>query len=112
MKLNRALRSIIVLFVFVMISSVLKAQSVDRNCGDIIIETKTFPPDSGKKNGRIQISIPETSKKYKVFLLNAGTERAKREIENGIIDNLQTGFYDILVIDEKGCNKQITVDLK
>ena len=111
MTLNKSLHCIM-LFSFVMLSAALNAQSIDKNCDEIKIETKIFNPEPGKSNGKIQIVFKEESKTYKIFLLNAGSERSKKEIENGIIDNLRVGFYDILIIDKDGCNRQLTITLK
>lgn len=111
MARNKSLYCTLIL-ALVMASATLNAQSVNKNCDEIKVDTKVFSPEKGNDNGKIQIIFEDASKTYKVFLLNAGSERAKKEIENGIIDNLQVGFYDILIIDKNGCNKQLTVNLK
>ena len=103
---------LILLTGLLIVSQTSNAQSKPKDCPEIKVEVKTTDPAPGRKNGRIDLTFPDSSKKYKVFVLNAGSDRAKKQIDNGIIDNLQAGFFDLLIIDEKGCNKQLTIKLK
>lgn len=87
-----------------------------KDCGVINVKTKTIPSDKGRSNGSIELIFESSESKsitatYKVFIINAGEERARKPVEQGKIKDLRAGFYDILVIDRKGCNKQLTVSL-
>lgn len=77
---------------------------------ELNVETKVTNPDVGKRNGKIELTFKDTSRKYKVFLINAGENNAKRD-QGNVIDNLSKGFYDIMITDDKGCFKQITITL-
>jgi len=85
------------------------AQSVQRDC-EVKVESKVTNPEPGKKNGKIELTFSDTSRKYKVFLINAGEEKAKKD-SGHVIANLGKGFYDLVITDDKGCTKQITVTL-
>lgn len=93
------------------------AHAQPKDCGEINIKTKTTPSDKGHSNGSIELIFESSESKsvtpatYKVFIINAGEERARKPVEQDKIKDLPAGFYDILVIDRKGCNKQLTVSL-
>lgn len=86
-----------------------KAQSVQNEC-EVKVESKATNPEPGKRNGKIELTFSDTSRKYKVFLINMGEERAKKD-SGHVITNLGKGFYDLVITDDKGCTKQITVTL-
>lgn len=84
------------------------AQSQAKDC-DIKYESKVTNPDTGRKNGKVEFTFAD-ARKYKVFLVSEGPDRAREEAGK-VIENLEKGSYDIIIIDDKGCFKQITVTL-
>jgi hypothetical protein len=106
MKTSKAL--LISLLLLTTIGFTVKGQSTAKDC-DIKVESKVTNPDPGRKNGKIELTFPDT-RKYKVFVVNAGEELAKKD-SGKVIEDLAKGFYDIIIVDDKGCFKQITVTL-
>ena|SRR6187402_3259090 len=86
-----------------------EAQTPQKGC-EVKVESKVTNPEPGKKNGKIELTFADTSRKYKVFLINAGEEKARRD-QGSVIENLAKGFYDLIITDDKGCSKQITITL-
>ena len=92
-----------------------RAQNPVPECDDIKVEVKTVAPVSNQSNGTIDLVFSKAINNYKIFLLNAGSDKTgKEEIEGGRITNLKSGFFDFLIMDKtrKGCVKQLTVVLK
>jgi hypothetical protein len=93
----------------------LRAQSAVPDCDEIKVEVKTVAPINNQSNGSIDLIFSKAIDSYKIFLLNAGSDRTrKEEIVGGRITSLKPGFFDFLIIDKtkKGCVKQLTVVLK
>jgi len=85
------------------------------DCDDIKVEVSTVQPANNQSNGSIDLIFTKPVSNYKIFLLNAGSDKTgKEEIEDGKITNLKPGFFDFLIMDRsrKGCVKQLTVVLK
>ena len=93
----------------------LRAQTAVPECDDIKVEVKTVTPIGNQSNGSIDLNFSKAISNYKIFLLNAGSDKTgKEEIVGGRITNLKSGFFDFLIMDrtKKGCVKQLTVVLK
>ena len=106
MKTSKAL--LISLLLLTTTGFTVKGQSTAKDC-DIKVESKVTNPDPGRKNGKIELTFPDT-RKYKVFVAKAGEERTKKD-SGKVIEDLGKGFYDIIIVDDKGCFKEITVTL-
>lgn len=80
------------------------------------VETQVTKPSPGKSDGEITFRIESTSEsgRYKIFLLNKGSEIAREELRNMKVSGLKKDFYDFIIIDTKGdkCFKEITIILK
>jgi hypothetical protein len=82
------------------------------NCDDISFETKITPSIQGRNSNAIQfINNKDDRSRFKIFLLNKGTDVAKKEISDRRLTNLPSGVYEFIIIDtrEKGCFKEVTV---
>lgn len=93
----------------------LSAQNGVPDCNDIKVEVVTMQPTDNLSNGSVELVLTKPINNYKIFLLNAGSDKTgKEEIQNGKITNLRPGFFDFLILDRnrKGCVKQLTVVLK
>lgn len=93
----------------------LRAQNSVADCEDIKVEVKALQPTDNQPNGRIDLVFSKPTNNYKIFLLNAGSDKTgKEEIEDGKLSNLKAGFFDFLIMDKnkKGCIRQLTVVLK
>jgi len=86
-----------------------QSQPATKDC-DITVEAKTTNPAPGKSDGKIELTFPDSQRKFKIYLINKGEERSKKN-SGKIIENLSKGFYDFVILDDKGCAKQITVIL-
>lgn len=93
----------------------LRAQNAAPDCDDIKVEVITVQPSGNLSNGSIELVFTKSVNNYKIFLLNAGSDKTgKEEIKSGKIANLKPGFFDFLILDrnKKNCVKQLTVVLK
>jgi len=84
-------------------------QASTKDC-DIKVEAKTKNPAPGQSNGKIELIFSDSQRKFKIYLINKGEERSKKD-SGKIIENLSKGFYDFVILDSNGCAKQITVTL-
>jgi len=72
----------------------LSAQSAVPDCDDIKVEIKTIAAVSNQSNGSIELIFSEPINNYKIFFLNAGSDKTgKEEITSGKITNLKSGFF-------------------
>ncbi len=81
-------------------------------CDEINVETKMSQPSTGKANGKIEFTFREKSKTYKIYLINKDPKDAKNPMKGLEIRDLKAGFYDFVIVDDRGCTKQLTVTLK
>ena|ERR1051326_3779725 len=83
---------------------------------DITVDTRVKESNRGKSDGEIVFIVAENTdtKRYKIFLLNKGSDVAKKELKDMKISGLSEGFYDFIIIDTKGdkCYKELTIVLK
>lgn len=83
-----------------------------KGCDDISVETKLTEPSKGKSNGKIEFEFKEKSKTYKIYLINRDATDAKNPLRGLDVRDLKAGFYDFVIVDDRGCTKQLTVTLK
>lgn len=77
------------------------------------VQSVVKAPSKNKADGEIQLTIESDSKDITVFLVNAGVDRAKKPLNNGLATGLKKGFYDFMIVDrKKTCAQQFTVTLK
>jgi hypothetical protein len=81
-------------------------------CDDINVETKLTEPSKGRNNGKIEFEFKEKSKTYRIFLINRDAKDAKSPLKGLDVRDLKAGFYDFIIVDDRGCTKQLTVTLK
>jgi hypothetical protein len=106
-KSNRILLTLLFVFMFFF------GYAQSKNCGEIQVSTKITSEAKGSTNGSIEFIFDSADKNdFKIFLVNAGEERAKAPITEGKVNNLKSGFYDFVIVDRKGCTKQLTVTVK
>jgi hypothetical protein len=85
--------------------------SKPQNCEPISFEAKVIA-DPGKNANTIQfVNGQDNNARFKIFLLNKGSDIARREISDRRITNLSPGFYEFIIIDmeNKGCFKEVKV---
>jgi hypothetical protein len=80
-------------------------------CVDPQVKSQVIMPTPGQANGEIKLQV-QTSDKYTVFLTNRHPQQAKEPIKDDKVVGLPAGFYDFLIISERGCFSQLTVTLK
>lgn len=95
---------------FLLISSVLVNGQENPSQCTIRVETVLTQPVKGK-DGKIEFKF-EDKRTYKIFLVNQGADTAKDPLKATVVSNLKAGFYDFVIIDDKGCTKQLTLTLK
>jgi hypothetical protein len=70
----------------------------------------------GKPDGEIVIKIQgeSGSGRYKVFILNQGSEIAKKELANRKVTGLKPGIYEFIVVDTKSekCFQELKLEVK
>lgn len=99
-----------ILFFFYLLPGNTMAQV--QGCDDIPVETKLSQPSSGKGNGKIEFVFSEKARSYKIYLINKDPQDAKSPLKGLEVRNLKVGFYDFVIVDDRGCTKQLTVTLK
>ena len=93
----------------------LKAQNAVPDCDDIKVEVRTISSSDDRANGSIDLSFTKPFDNYRIFHLNAGSDKTgKEELKSGKLTNLRAGYFDFLIMDKnkKGCVRQLTVVLK
>lgn len=83
-----------------------------QGCDEISVETKLSQPSAGRGNGRIEFIFSEKSRSYKIYLINKDPQDAKNPLKGLEVRDLKVGFYDFVIVDDRGCTKQLTVTLK
>jgi hypothetical protein len=83
------------------------------NCDEIKVKTKISNTSVGENNGKILIEFeePEKADSYKIVMFGVGWDKPQEGSVDGF-KNLEAGFYDIYLIDKKGCSKQLNVQVK
>ena len=105
----------ILFFTVVAFSSAQHTLDASKEC-DLVVNTTVKNPSNGKTDGQITFVIANdvVKDRYKIFLVNKGSDISRNEIKGLKIIDLAAGFYDFIVIDTKGdkCIKEITIVLK
>jgi hypothetical protein len=86
--------------------------SKPQNCETITFEAKVTAPNPGKNANTIQfVSDQDNKARFKIFLLNKGSDIARKEISDRRLTNLSPGVYEFIIIDvqNKGCFKEVIV---
>lgn len=83
-------------------------------CDEIKVKTKISNTSGGESNGKILIEFeePEKAGSYRILMFGIGWEKPREGSAEGGFKNLEAGFYDIYLIDKKGCSKQLNVQVK
>lgn len=84
------------------------------DCGDKIkVIANVTNTSAGLKNGKIDLKAESgnTLDSYNFFLSRVGSNNMTQGSKSGFKD-LQTGHYDLYIIDRKGCSKQVQVQVK
>lgn len=97
----------------VMHGSITMAQP-SRNCDEIKVKAEVQHTTSpGKNDGKVtfKFEVPQQSDKYNIFLQCLGCAEPRPGDKEGF-SALKAGYYDIYLIDKKGCSKQLNVQVK
>lgn len=83
------------------------------NCTEIAVKAEITDTHEGKSNGEVILKFTGTDndKEYQIFLNCLGCAEPKKAVDQGF-KNLKQGYYDIYVIDKKGCSKQLNIQVK
>lgn len=96
------------------ISSAAHAQPPSQtNCPDLEVKAEITHTREGNGNGEIVLKFSGESrvKQYHIFLQCAGCVELKKADGRNFTD-LKPGYYDIYIIDNKGCSKQLNLQVK
>jgi hypothetical protein len=83
------------------------------DCGDQIkVSTITTHTIDGPSGGKIEFKFEDESaaKNLKFYITPIG-EKTEEGTKDGF-RNLKAGFYDVYIVDKKGCLKQVQVQVK
>ncbi|WKZ58234.1 MAG: hypothetical protein QY309_10170 [Cyclobacteriaceae bacterium] len=81
-------------------------------CDEILVETKVTEPSNGRNDGKVEFKFKDDSKSYKIFITNLDPKNSKKPLTNNTATGLGLGFYDFLIIDQRGCFKEVTISFK
>jgi hypothetical protein len=91
-------------------------QITPMKCSLVVNTTVKNPTSASKSDGEVTFEIPNITDKtrYRIFLINKGSDVSQNEIKEMKATDLALGFHDFIVIDTKGdnCIKEITIVLK
>ncbi len=84
-----------------------------RDCEEIKVKTYITHTSNKASNGKIALEFqePEKTNTYRILLFGIGWEKPRHLDKDGF-DNLTAGFYEVYLIDQKGCSKQLNVQVK
>lgn len=102
------------LLVFAFVCLSIPSFSQDRKCS-IDVKAEVIAAKAGKATGQITLIIDQDdTSRYKVFLLNKGSENAREEHKDRALKGLRAGQYEFIIIDVKGdkCYKELTVKVQ
>lgn len=111
--MSKCLINTILSFLLLAGLSISEAAGQMKDCDEIKVKTTIENTSNGQNNGKILIhfEIKEKADSYRILLLGMGWEKPLEGNKEGF-KNLQSGFYDIYLIDKKGCSKQLNLQVK
>ena len=82
-------------------------------CDEIKVTATITHSSDFLSNGKITLNYQDAGKAnlYKAFIQCVGCEKHHESTNEGF-QNLKAGYYDIYIIDKKGCSKQLNVQVK
>jgi hypothetical protein len=80
---------------------------------DIKVTAHTSHSTPGAANGKIEFKFEAglSGGSYSFFLSRVGSSETKQGTKEGF-KNLTSGYYDLYIIDRRGCSKQLQVQVK
>ena len=83
------------------------------NCPKINVKAEITHTREGKSNGEVVLKFPEGVKagEFHILLHCLGCVEPKKA-DGSDFKDLQPGYYDIYVIDKKGCSAQLNIQVK
>jgi hypothetical protein len=112
--MSRHLHTILIVFLLLGTLAFHSAQAQSKqNCDEIKVKAVVTNTSAGESNGKIHLEFEEANvaDTYKVILFGSGWEKPLIGDKEGF-ENLSAGFYDVYLIDKKGCSKQLNVQVK
>ena len=82
---------------------------------DLTVNAEIKHSTRGQNDGEVTFKIENSeSGRYKIFLLNKGSDVARNELKGMKATGLKEGSYEFIIIDTKGdkCFKELTVVIK